>query len=89
MLLIITSWLTKYISAFRVFDYISFRAMAACLFALILSIAIGDKVIMWLIKLNVGQMVRDDGPQSHLAKTGTPTMGGALIIICVVMTKVT
>jgi phospho-N-acetylmuramoyl-pentapeptide-transferase len=87
MLLVITSWIAKYVGAFRVFDYISFRAMAACLFALILSIAIGDRVINWLTKLNIGQSVRDDGPQSHLVKTGTPTMGGVLIIMCVIITN--
>lgn len=86
MLLILTHWLTKYISAFRVFDYISFRALSSCLISLIVTIMIGEKVIAWLMRLKVGQTVRDDGPQTHLAKTGTPTMGGVLIIVSIVIT---
>ena len=87
MLLYITHLLTKLIGAFRVFDYVSFRAITACLFSLIFTILIGNRVIVWLLKLKVGQSVRDDGPQTHLAKTGTPTMGGVLIIFSVVLTN--
>lgn len=87
MLLFLTELLTKFIGAFRVFDYTSFRAILSCLFAMILSIALGERVIAWLIQIKIGQMVREDGPQSHLGKTGTPTMGGVLIILVVVMTN--
>ena len=87
MLLYITHLLTKVIGAFRVFDYVSFRAITACLFSLILTILIGNRVIAWLYKLKVGQTVRDDGPKTHLAKKGTPTMGGVLIIISVTLTN--
>ncbi|MFN8769550.1 MAG: phospho-N-acetylmuramoyl-pentapeptide-transferase [Neisseriaceae bacterium] len=87
MLLFITHLLEKFIGAFRVFDYISFRALTACLFALLFSILVGKRVILWLASLKVGQTVRNDGPQTHLAKTGTPTMGGVLIIITVTITN--
>ena len=87
MLLFITQLLENYIGTFRVFNYTSFRAIVSCLFALILSIMLGRKVINWLISIKVGQMVRDDGPQSHLSKTGTPTMGGVLIILVVIITN--
>ncbi len=83
MLLWLTQWLTKYQGAFRVFDYVSFRALLSCFFSLIISILYGNRVIDWLIKLKVGQSVRTDGPQTHLVKAGTPTMGGVLIIISV------
>lgn len=85
MLLILAHILSQFIKAFRVFDYISFRALLACLVSLIFSIIIGTPVISWLTKLKVGQTVRDDGPGSHLIKTGTPTMGGVLIILSIVV----
>jgi phospho-N-acetylmuramoyl-pentapeptide-transferase len=87
MLIILSHMLIKYFGALRVFNYISFRSIIACLFALLFSIIIGARVIDWLTKLKVGQMVRDDGPNSHLVKTGTPTMGGVLIIISVIVTN--
>lgn len=87
MLLFLTQLLEKYIGAFRVFDYVSFRALTSCLFALLFSILMGKSVIAWLTTLKVGQTVRSDGPQTHLAKTGTPTMGGVLIIITVTITN--
>lgn len=85
MLLMLTQWLTKYVSAFRVFDYVSFRALLSCLISMFFSIAVGKRVIAWLTTLKVGQAVRSDGPQTHLVKTGTPTMGGVLIILSVVV----
>lgn len=87
MLVIIARFLEKYIGAFRLFDYVTFRALAACLFSLVLSIMVGEKVITWLTNLKVGQTVRDDGPQTHLVKTGTPTMGGVLILLSVIITS--
>jgi phospho-N-acetylmuramoyl-pentapeptide-transferase len=87
MLTILAQFLTKYVGSFRVFDYITFRALLSCLFALVFSILVGEKVIGWLTTLKVGQAVRNDGPQTHLIKTGTPTMGGVLIIISIVLTN--
>ncbi len=86
MLLFLTHMLTNVIGGFRVFDYISFRALSSCLVSLFFSIFVGKKVINWLISLKVGQTVRNDGPQTHLIKTGTPTMGGVLIILSVTVT---
>ena len=67
-------------SGFNVFKYITFRSAGAVLTALIVSFLLGPPVIAWLRRLKVGQHVRDDGPQTHLSKQGTPTMGGVLII---------
>jgi phospho-N-acetylmuramoyl-pentapeptide-transferase len=66
--------------AFRVFGYISFRALMATLTALALSFLFGPALIALLRKHQIGQHVRDDGPQSHRSKSGTPTMGGILIL---------
>lgn len=60
----------------RVFQYLTFRSIVCALTALILVFLISPRVISSLVKLQIGQVVRDDGPQSHLKKTGTPTMGG-------------
>ena len=68
---------------FNVFKYITFRSAGAVITALIVSFLLGPAVIRWLRRLKVGQHVRDDGPQSHLTKQGTPTMGGVLIIAAV------
>ena len=70
-------------SGFNVFRYITFRAIYAALTALFLAFYLGPKVINWLQELQIGQVVRNDGPQSHQVKTGTPTMGGVLIIFTV------
>jgi phospho-N-acetylmuramoyl-pentapeptide-transferase len=71
-------------SGFNVFKYITFRAAGAALTALIVSFLLGPSLIAWLRRLKVGQHVRDDGPQTHLSKQGTPTMGGILIIAALV-----
>jgi phospho-N-acetylmuramoyl-pentapeptide-transferase len=77
-------WLTQifqgHYHALRVFQYISFRSILAALTALFFGLYLGPKTIDWLRKLQIGQMVRNDGPQSHLSKAGTPTMGGILIL---------
>lgn len=65
----------------RVFGYITFRAVFASLTALVIGLMAGPAVIRLLTRLKVGQAVRQDGPQTHLAKSGTPTMGGLLILI--------
>jgi phospho-N-acetylmuramoyl-pentapeptide-transferase len=67
-------------SGFNVFRYITFRSAGAVLTALVVSFVLAPSVIAWLRRLKVGQHVRNDGPQTHLAKQGTPTMGGILII---------
>lgn len=86
MLLILAHLLSQFVKAFRIFDYISFRALLACLVSLTFSILVGNRVILWLSDLKVGQTVRNDGPDTHLVKSGTPTMGGVLIILSIVVT---
>lgn len=83
MLLLLTAHLSKYFTFFSVFNYLSLRAILGVLTALLISLLIGGPVIRALQRLQIGQAVRDDGPQSHLSKAGTPTMGGALIIFSI------
>src|SRR3972149_12015943 len=71
--------------AFNVFRYITFRSAYAAATALLLALWLGPLVIRKLRQFNIGQQVREEGPQSHLPKTGTPTMGGVLIVIAVVI----
>ena len=77
--------LHRYIPAFRVFSYITTRVALASLTAMILALALGPWLINKLRKWSFGQYIRDDGPQSHLKKAGTPTMGGLLIVIAIVV----
>ena len=86
MLLELAQWLAKDIRAFNVFSYITLRAVLACLTALVISFIIGPPMIRRLTAYKIGQAVRDDGPQTHLPKAGTPTMGGALILASIVIT---
>jgi phospho-N-acetylmuramoyl-pentapeptide-transferase len=86
MLLELTQWLARDIRAFNVFSYITLRAVLACLTALLITFAVGPLMIRRLTSYKIGQAVRDDGPRSHLPKAGTPTMGGALILIAIVVT---
>ena len=81
MLLELFQWLAKDIRAFGVFNYITLRTVMATLTALAIGLAAGPGVIRRLARMKFGQAVRTDGPQTHLAKSGTPTMGGALILI--------
>lgn len=80
-------WLTQLIQgqyhAFRVFQYLTFRSILAALTALLVGLFCGPMMINWLRNLQLGQVVRDDGPQSHLSKAGTPTMGGLLILVAI------
>ena len=78
--------LAKDVRAFNVFGYISLRAVLACMTALFISFIVGPRMIAWLTRMKIGQAVRDDGPQTHLVKAGTPTMGGALILVSIVVT---
>ncbi|MCL2656203.1 MAG: phospho-N-acetylmuramoyl-pentapeptide-transferase [Betaproteobacteria bacterium] len=86
MLLELALWLGKDIRAFNVFGYITLRTMLAALTALMISFIFGPGLIRWLAAKKIGQAVRDDGPKSHLTKAGTPTMGGALILIAIGVT---
>jgi phospho-N-acetylmuramoyl-pentapeptide-transferase len=83
MLLWLFQMLGEDISAFNVFSYITLRAVMAVLTALLISFVVGPWMIDRLKIMKFGQAVRDDGPQSHLVKAGTPTMGGALILTAV------
>ncbi|GAA5104651.1 phospho-N-acetylmuramoyl-pentapeptide-transferase [Orbus sasakiae] len=80
MLAWVFGFLVKYITFFNVFSYLTVRAIFALLTALVISLVMGQKVIDWLQKLQIGQVIRNDGPESHLSKKGTPTMGGTLIL---------
>jgi phospho-N-acetylmuramoyl-pentapeptide-transferase len=73
---------------FRIFRYLTFRTAFASLTALLIALFIGPWVIQKLREFQIGQFVRDDGPQSHLKKTGTPTMGGVLIAIAILLPTV-
>ncbi len=83
MLLELAQWLARDIRAFSVFNYITLRAVMATLTALLIGLVFGPMLIRKLTALKIGQSVRVDGPQTHLSKSGTPTMGGALILIAV------
>ncbi|MCW3480725.1 phospho-N-acetylmuramoyl-pentapeptide-transferase [Neisseriaceae bacterium JH1-16] len=86
MLVWLADWLGEYIRAFKVFNYITLRALLACLTSLGISLVMGPWVIRKLTELKVGQAVRNDGPQTHLVKAGTPTMGGSLILLSITIT---
>ena len=81
MLLYLTQKLTALEGAFRLFNYLTLRAILAALTALVISFLIGPWMIRRLSYNQIGQRVRDDGPKSHLPKAGTPTMGGTLILV--------
>src|SRR5690349_19078683 len=83
MLLAIAQWLAQDVRAFNVFQYITLRAVLATLTALAISLLAGPLVIRKLTTYKIGQAVRDDGPQTHLTKAGTPTMGGALVLLSI------
>ncbi len=83
MLLDLFDWLTNFYGGFRVFGFLTLRAILATLTALTIALFVGPSMIRMLAARQIGQVVRDDGPGSHLGKKGTPTMGGALILIAV------
>ncbi|MRD56539.1 phospho-N-acetylmuramoyl-pentapeptide-transferase [Betaproteobacteria bacterium LSUCC0115] len=86
MLLALIDYLDTLIKGFGVFGYLTLRAVMATLTALLLGLVLGPWVIRKLSLLKIGQAVRDDGPQTHLIKAGTPTMGGALILLSIAVT---
>lgn len=81
MLLELARWLAHDYRGFNVFNYITLRAVLATMTALAISFVFGPMLIRWLAAKKIGQSVRTDGPQTHLIKAGTPTMGGALILL--------
>lgn len=85
MLLYLTEYLAQFESGFNVFNYLTMRAILGALTALVISFIVGPKMIKSLSVNQLGQVIREDGPETHLLKAGTPTMGGALILtaICV------
>ncbi|MBE2258035.1 MAG: phospho-N-acetylmuramoyl-pentapeptide-transferase [Rhodobacteraceae bacterium] len=86
MLLLLAQWLAQDIRAFNVFSYITLRTVLAVMTALIISFVAGPSLIRWLAAKKIGQAIRQDGPETHLVKSGTPTMGGALILIAISIT---
>lgn len=85
MLLWFSGWLANFFHFFHVFQYLTLRTILSTLTALIMSLILGPWVIRRLSSYHVGQVIRDDGPKSHLSKAGTPTMGGTLILISVIL----
>src|SRR5437667_76823 len=86
MLLALANWIAPDVRAFSVFGYITLRAVLATMTALVISFVVGPGMIRKLTQYKIEQAVRDDGPQSHLIKAGTPTMGGALILVSIAIT---
>ncbi len=86
MLLWLTEYLSEYVRGFAVFQYLTFRTMVSVVTALSMSLLIGPVMIARLARAQIGQTIRDDGPSSHFGKAGTPTMGGALILVILVIT---
>ncbi|OZG71990.1 phospho-N-acetylmuramoyl-pentapeptide-transferase [Hahella sp. CCB-MM4] len=83
MLVWVAEFLAQYFSIFSVFQYLTLRAIFGVLTALVISLVVGPVMIRKLSYYQIGQAVRDDGPESHFSKAGTPTMGGALILVAI------
>lgn len=83
MLLWLSEYLTQFYSGFNVFHYVTVRIILSVLTALLVALVLGPGMIRWLASYKVGQTVRDDGPKSHFSKSGTPTMGGVLVIAAI------
>ena len=83
MLLWLTHFLVNYFHGFRVFQYLTFRSIVAALTALLICLIFCPSFIRRLQRQQIGQSVRDDGPKTHFQKSGTPTMGGILILAAV------
>ena len=86
MLLWLNDFLSYHLHSFRVFNYLIFRSIVSAVTALVIALTFCPYLIKKLKKLQIGQVVRDDGPQAHLKKSGTPTMGGILIILVITIT---
>jgi phospho-N-acetylmuramoyl-pentapeptide-transferase len=85
MLYALAVYLSQYVSGFSVFQYLTLRGILGVLTALAIALLAGPALIRHLVDRQIGQSVRTDGPQSHLSKKGTPTMGGALILLAIVV----
>ncbi len=83
MLLWLANFLSAEVRGFSALTYITLRSVLACATAMAIALAIGPRMIRWLITMKIGQAVRSDGPQSHLSKQGTPTMGGAMVLMAI------
>ena len=83
MLLWLAEWLTRFHDGFAVFQYLTLRGLLSVLTALGIALLVGPAMIRSLNRYQIGQTVRSDGPQTHLSKAGTPTMGGALILVAI------
>jgi len=86
MLFWLTDHLNHYYHGFNVFHYLTFRTILSILTAFCISLVVGPFMIRRLAENQIGQTVRNDGPKSHMAKAGTPTMGGTLILVAIVLT---
>jgi phospho-N-acetylmuramoyl-pentapeptide-transferase len=85
MLLLLTEYLARFHTGFHVFQYLTLRGILAAITALAIALAVGPTMIAILGRYQIGQRVRDDGPQTHLPKAGTPTMGGGLILVAILI----
>src|ERR1700722_12772577 len=85
MLLSLTEYLARFYTGFHVLQYLTLRAILAAVTALAMALFIGPTMIGLLTRYQIGQRVRSDGPQSHLQKSGTPTMGGVLVLVAMVL----
>ena len=83
MLVLLFDFLSQYISALNVFQYLTLRAIMGVLTALFIALWFGPSMIQMLTRLKIGQYIREEGPETHLAKAGTPTMGGVLILVAI------
>jgi len=83
MLVWLADYLSQFYSLFTVFQYLTLRGILAVITSLVISWVFGPAVIRKLNQLQMGQVIRSDGPQTHLSKAGTPTMGGALILLAI------
>ncbi|MDA0795149.1 MAG: phospho-N-acetylmuramoyl-pentapeptide-transferase [Proteobacteria bacterium] len=83
MLVWIADYLSQFYGSFAVFQYLTLRGILAVITSLVISWVFGPAVIRRLNELQMGQVIRSDGPQTHLSKAGTPTMGGALILLAI------
>lgn len=83
MLLYLTDYLMNFDGGFRVFQYLTLRAILGALTALVISFIVGPVMIRKLSRKKIGQSIREEGPESHYEKAGTPTMGGALILVAI------
>ncbi|MFB6422172.1 MAG: phospho-N-acetylmuramoyl-pentapeptide-transferase [Candidatus Malihini olakiniferum] len=85
MLVWLAEYLVNFYSEFNIFFYLTFRSIFSLLTALVISLLMGKHLIAWLQKLQIGQVVRNEGPESHFSKRGTPTMGGLMILTAIIV----